>query len=260
MATLPPPDSLDASVRARIAALEAEYDAARLIVETHPAKIAHWRAALAAEAGMTPAMVAVAAPQPEATAQPRKSRGRAPTAPGPWSEFVAGRLAGVSGGMTLKEMTDSMRGTAWAEKHAGTRNGFYTAIQKLQDAGKIIRRDGVIYLPETLAKIDAGEIVEAERPLSQDKRGAYKIIERVVSAESGKLKAGDVVDRMREIPEAEPYLRRNTQLVYATLSRMAQGGLLERDFRGFYSIPAKAPPPAGNVVPLASASGGQTTM
>ncbi len=186
--------------------------------------------------------------------------GRPSGRPGTWTAFFYDRLNGRNGGMTLKELLATIPGTEYAEKLAAGRNGFYTSVSKLTADGKLVRRKDTVYLPHIAAKVDAGEIVEPPREPKADKRGVYLLIELVVrGGPADGMKAADVVDVMRGMPEAQPYLRRNTQLVYATLSRMVQAGLLERNWQGRYRVAEKRQATDDSkVVTLPTASNGGT--
>lgn len=247
-----------AAMTAEAASVKAERSDQMALAEEHMARVRYLDAKLAAlETLIKDALASPASGSP----RPRHVHSEGARAvvvhEDTWGDFIMGQLSGINGGRSYRELLAATAGTPFAERHARSPNAFYNAVGSLVAQGRVVRRNKIVYRTEVLSKIEAGEI-EEERPEAEPDFSMPDLIVRALRGATDGMKAGDIVEAVRVMPEAAERLSKNTQIVYATLSRMAQSGMLERNYKGSYRLPDASASAASspNVTPFPGAGRG----
>lgn len=162
-----------------------------------------------------------------------------------WTAFIEEYVQSVNRPVDYSELRDAVSKSVLGPKLEASDKGFYGAILKLSNSGKVIKKGVLLFSPDSYAdyqrKVAEGvieEISEAKmtaRPAPFEDR-VKLFLDSCANGATGR----EVIDHMLTVPEFHESVRRNNTTVYNVLSRMVRRAQIRKIGQAYYS--PDAPP------------------
>jgi hypothetical protein len=153
----------------------------------------------------------------------------------PVTQGIYELLQAESGGRSIRWLREHLLAVpAQRDRVIKTPAGLNVALKRLCERGQVVRRNNLFYLPDTLARIERGDLAEVHAEAPPAVPFAHEMF-RVLRQMGGCGCARDIVAAARRDEEIGPQIGRRALKVYRWLSKQASKGKLARD-GGIYRI------------------------
>ncbi|WP_395820687.1 hypothetical protein [Devosia sp.] len=159
-------------------------------------------------------------------------KGKAPAERGTWTAEVLYELAELAQGATPLELRAIMLKGQMADRMKSNINGFYNALARLTEAGKVVKHRGHLFTSETYAafkeRVLKGEVAdhpeELERPATM-----VDLTVSLIGEHPQGIEVSEIIEKMMAAGHVD-----NAGSIYNVMSKLNNKGLVRREGRKYF--------------------------
>jgi hypothetical protein len=152
-----------------------------------------------------------------------------------WTGAVMGCLAHADGGLSHRELKAKIAKTELASRFKTSDKGFYGAIAKLADSGKLVKFGGLLYARKVAEKLQKNGKSLPDKTAESRRRGAGTFVVEVLREFPTGLSTAQIKQLVSAKPEAPKSIREHGQYIYSILAPLIKSGEVQKQ-DGIYRL------------------------
>lgn len=155
-----------------------------------------------------------------------------------WTAAVMGALNHSDGGLSHRELKAKIAKTELASRFKTSDKGFYGAIGKLADSGKLVKFGGLLYARKVAEKLQKNGKSLPDKTAESRRRGAGAFVVEVLREFPTGLSTAQIKQLVSAKPEAPKSIKEHGQYIYSILAPLIKSGEVQK-LDGIYRLAEK---------------------
>jgi len=163
-----------------------------------------------------------------------------------WSGEMRRILSKQRSGISYRDLLTEIASGALNKSRSAGDKGFYQAIKRLNDAGELVKRGGLLYAPDILSKLEANGVSIPEGP-QRSTGGSGDIIRFILKQNPKGLSGPELRELLRAHPDAPKSMQKHPHYIYNILGSLIGTGKITKA-NGKYLLAQPSPDGKGHAV------------